>query len=213
MLAFMPAKPDPWLPTRRSLISRLKNWNDDDSWQDFFDTYSRLLYSVAAKSGFNDAEAQDVVQDTIVSVAKHIPNFQYDPQRGSFKNWLLQIARSRIIDHVRKRQRGPQKENHQPTEVGQTSFLQKLPDPSPDQIDRLWEKEWEQHLFQAALKKVKKQVSAKEFQIFDCAALQQWPVKQIASALRVSEGHIYTAKSRVGALLKDTVQQLKREMD
>src|ERR1044071_9304757 len=98
-----------WLPTRRSLISRLKNWNDDGSWNDFFDTYSKLLYSVAAKSGFTDAEAQDVVQETSISVAKHIPDFKYDPARGSFKNWLLNFARCRIIDYVRKRQRRPQR--------------------------------------------------------------------------------------------------------
>ena len=37
------------LPTRYSLLSRLQNWEDHESWRVFFDTYWRLIYSVALK--------------------------------------------------------------------------------------------------------------------------------------------------------------------
>src|SRR5262245_48540471 len=39
-IAGMAAKADNWLPTRRSLLQRLKRWDDQESWRDFFDTYS-----------------------------------------------------------------------------------------------------------------------------------------------------------------------------
>src|ERR1043165_10231370 len=90
--AKMSEQRDEFLPTRRSLLIRLKNWDDQESWRNFFDTYSRLIYSFARKAGFGDAEAQDVVQETVVTVAKHIPQFEYDPALGSFKSWLLQIT-------------------------------------------------------------------------------------------------------------------------
>src|SRR5262245_61835089 len=35
----MAAKPDDLIPTRESLLSRIKDWDDRESWQDFFDTY------------------------------------------------------------------------------------------------------------------------------------------------------------------------------
>ena len=70
-----------FIPTRRSLLSRLKNWDDQESWRDFFDTYGKLIYGLAVKSGFTDAEAQDILQETLLSVAKRMPNFQYDPDR------------------------------------------------------------------------------------------------------------------------------------
>src|SRR4030095_10362306 len=89
------------LATRNSLIERLPNWEDRAKWQEFFDTYWRLIYGVARKSGLSDAEAQDVVQETVVSVAKNIG--RYDKKAGSFKSWLLQLTRWRIIDQVRKR--------------------------------------------------------------------------------------------------------------
>ena len=67
-----------FIPTRRSLLSRLKDWDDQESWRDFFDTYGKLIYGLARKSGLSDAEAQDAVQETLMAVAKEMPGFKYD---------------------------------------------------------------------------------------------------------------------------------------
>src|SRR6059036_2366590 len=131
----MPAKADNWLPTRRSLLQRLKNWDDQESWRDFFDTYSRIIYTVAVKAGFNDPEAQDIVQETIIGVAKEMPSFNYDPAIGSFKAWLLRIARRRIIDHQRKRQSQPQHQSQPTTATSGTATINKLPDLRPSELD------------------------------------------------------------------------------
>src|SRR5712671_4553337 len=90
------------LPTQRSLLSRLRDLGDSDSWRTFFDTYWRLIYNLARKSGLSDADAQDVVQETVIAVARKMPEFRYDPAKGSFKQWLLLITRRRIHDHLRK---------------------------------------------------------------------------------------------------------------
>ncbi|HYS96299.1 MAG TPA: sigma-70 family RNA polymerase sigma factor, partial [Chthoniobacterales bacterium] len=87
--------------TRRSLVDRLANWDDQKRWQEFFDTYWKLIYSTARKSGLTDAEAQEVVQETVITVAKKIDKLKYDPAIGSFKGWLLQITRWRIVDQFR----------------------------------------------------------------------------------------------------------------
>src|SRR5437867_7448085 len=96
---------DELLPTRRSLLTRLKQWDDQESWRDFFNTYWKLVYGVALKAGLSDAEAQEVVQETVISVAKQMQDFKYDPAVGSFKSWLLQLTRRRIVDQFRKRPR------------------------------------------------------------------------------------------------------------
>src|SRR5262245_48392204 len=100
----MNTEPDEYIPTRASLLVRLKSWDDQESWKRFFDTYWKLIYSVARKAGLGDAEAQDVVQDTIITVAKKLPEFKYDPAIGSFKGYLSQLTRRRIIDNLRKKQ-------------------------------------------------------------------------------------------------------------
>src|SRR6266446_48689 len=94
---------DPFLLTRQSLLSRLKDWDDHESWRDFFDTYWRLIYGLAVKSVPTNTEAEDVVQETLLAVAKEMPDFKYDPARGSFKGWLLEITRRRIANQVRRR--------------------------------------------------------------------------------------------------------------
>jgi len=61
---------DEWIPTRQSLLTRLKNWDDQEGWREFFETYWRLIYRVTRKADLSDAEAQDVVQKTMVAIAK-----------------------------------------------------------------------------------------------------------------------------------------------
>src|SRR5258705_13383196 len=87
-----PAETDEFIPTRQSLLERLKRWDDQESWRDFFDTYWRLIYGAAVKSGLNDAEAQDVVQDTVIIVAKKMEAFKYDPEGDSLKGWLFYLS-------------------------------------------------------------------------------------------------------------------------
>src|SRR3982750_2295527 len=91
------------LATRRSLVDRLANWEDRQRWQQFFDTYSKLIYSAARKAGLTEIEAQEALQETVITVAKNVGKLRYDPAIGSFKGWLLNITRWRIADQFRKR--------------------------------------------------------------------------------------------------------------
>ena len=100
-MPLVPKKTDPMLATRQSLIARLNDWGDQRKWQEFFETYWQLIYSVAMRAGLRDDESQEVVQETCISVAKNVGG--YDSKAGSFKSWLLQMARWRITDQFRKR--------------------------------------------------------------------------------------------------------------
>lgn len=99
----MPDLPDDLIQTRWSLIQRLKNLDDQESWREFFESYWRLIYSLASKSGLTHAEAEEVVQETVLSVCRKIGEFRADPAAGSFKSWLLTLTRWRIGDQFRKR--------------------------------------------------------------------------------------------------------------
>src|ERR1051325_1790344 len=92
-----------FLPTRDSLLSRLKDVAEDESWREFFETYWKLIYRTARRRGLSETEAQDIVQETMVTLVQHISEFQRDRRRGSFKTWLMRLTNSRIVDHVRKK--------------------------------------------------------------------------------------------------------------
>ncbi len=141
-----------------------------------------------------------------------MPGFHYDAAVGSFKTWLLVITRRRIVDHFRKRARTPQRQAEPPTEPGSTGALEKIPDPAGNHVNAIWEEEWKQNLVAAALRNVKRKAEAKQFQMFDCYALKGWPVDEVAKNLNATVGQIYTAKSRVAALIKKEIERLETAM-
>src|SRR4051812_24531093 len=95
------------LATRWTLIRKLTQADcDEESWNEFYQLYQKLIYGLATKAGLKTAEAEDVVQETMRSVCEKIQNFKPDPAHGSFKSWLLQMARWRVIDQIRKRPPG-----------------------------------------------------------------------------------------------------------
>src|SRR6266699_237297 len=164
---------DELIPTRQSLLSRLKNSEDQASWQVFFDTYWRLIYSVAMKSGLTDAEAQDAVQET----------FQYNPKKCAFKSWLMLITRQRIIWQLRKRS-PPAAHSHIPGDgTSRTSTVDEIPGGASLDLNAVWEEEWQKSVTAAALEKVKRRVKARQFQMFDLYSLQNWPAGEVARTL------------------------------
>jgi RNA polymerase sigma factor (sigma-70 family) len=197
------------LATRRSLVERLADLGDRKRWQEFFDTYSKLIYSAARKSGLTDAEAQEVVQETVITVARKIDKLKYDPAIGSFKGWLLQITRWRIVDQFRKREPGEAKQQRAVGDAS-TATIERIPDSSVVDLEALWEKEWQENLFKAAIARVKKKVDPKQFQIFDCYMRKEWPPEKVAKQLHVNIGQVYLARHRVSALLKKEIKALEK---
>jgi RNA polymerase sigma-70 factor (ECF subfamily) len=155
--------------------------NDRKRWQEFFDRYWKLIYSAARKSGLSEAEAQEVVQETIITVAKRVDQLRYDPERGSFKGWLLHITRWRIADQFRKR-RPHEKQAVHANDDRATRTIDRVADSNGVDLDALWEEEWQQNLLAAAVKRVKAKVSGKQFQIFDCYVRKEWPPQRVAVA-------------------------------
>ena len=196
--------------TRASLIHRLKDWQDASSWQDFFEVYWKLIYGVARKAGLTDAEAQEVVQETLISVAKHMPAFKYDPAIGSFRAWLLNMTRWRIISQFRKRQ--PVVE-HRPQDEGgiRTDTVEALPDPASLDLDAVWEAEWERNLYQAALNNLRRRIDPKRFRIFDHLVTKEWPAEKVAEYFGVSVDQVYQVKHRVTGAIRDEVSRLEKE--
>ncbi|MGB7770039.1 MAG: sigma-70 family RNA polymerase sigma factor [Verrucomicrobiia bacterium] len=203
---------DELIPTRATLIQRLKDWQDQSSWQDFFDTYWKLIYGTAIKSGLTAAEAQDVVQETMISVAKHMPAFKYDPAIGSFKTWLLNMTRWRITDQLRKR--GPFVASHSASndpETG-TRTVEKVIDPMGRDLDALWEAEWEKNLLDAAMAKVKRRLDPQKYQIFDLYVNKGWPPEKVAATFGISVDQVYLAKHRTTELIREEVKKLEETM-
>lgn len=198
---------DSFLPTRRSLLTRLRDWDDQQAWREFFDLYWRLIYSVARRAGLGEAEAQDVVQETMMVVAKEMPGFRYDPSRGSFKAWLHTVIRGRLSRHWRKAVRVRRLETR--TESDE-EFDDAAEEPAaPPEFEAVWQTEWEQNLIKAALRGVQAKVSPRQYLLFSLATLKEVPTNVITERYEASRTQIYLAKLRVGRLFKRELERLR----
>ena len=192
--------------TRRSLLGRLKDWHDQDSWQEFSKIYERLILDSALKAGLTNVEAQEVVQETLLSVAKKIAGFNYDANAGSFRSWLLQITRRRIVDQFRKRR--PQTQ----TASDAATNLEQIPDPGGQGFEALWNEEWHVALLDMARAFVRRRVGARQYRMFELYVLQQQPMRVVTKTLNVNAAQVYMAKYRISQLLKREMKQLQQEM-
>ena len=201
--------------TRQTLLSRLRDWEDRESWQEFFDTYWKLIYGSSRKAGLTDAEAQEVVQEVVVAAAKQLPKFRYDPTIGSFKGWLLRITQRRVADCYKKRPPWAFQKAKNPNGLDErrTATLERLPDPCGERIEEFWEHEWQRNLIDAAMLRVKGLVKTKQFQIFDLYVNKEWAVSDICEWLQVSATQVYLAKHRVSKLVRKEIERLQKKLE
>ncbi len=208
----MSAHRDDSIATRASLLGRLKNWDDKESWDEFAQTYSRLIVGVAVQSGLTEQEAKDVEQETLLCVARTIHDFESDPARGSFKSWLLNLTRWRIADQFRKRAGAPAvRPHHEDTRTGTgTATIDRVPDPAV--LDAAWENEWRKNLLETALNRVGRRVKPKHLQIFDLYAIRHWPAAKVARQLGVNVVQVYLVHHRLMKLVKREVAYLETKL-
>jgi RNA polymerase sigma factor (sigma-70 family) len=203
------------IPTRKTLIERLDNWSDWSSWDEFYRTYSGFVFHVARKSGLSDDEANDVVQETFIGVAKNLQKKKFDTSLGSFKSFLLNQARWRILDQFRRRKKQQSRETEFPDDEDErrTAPIDRCPDPNGITLEKLWDQEWHEKVMDIALRRVRAQVSPRQFQIFSCYVLKGWSPERVKKELGVNAAQVYLAKHRVGRILKKEASRLSGESE
>ncbi len=201
--------------TRKTLIEKLDNWADWSSWDDFYRTYSGFVWHVARKSGLSDEEASDVVQETFIGVAKNLQKKKFDTSQGSFKSFLLNQARWRIIDQFRRRKKQQDREANIHDDFGNeerhTAPIDRCADPKGNALEKLWDKEWQDQIMELALRRVRSLVSPQQFQIFSCYVLKGWSPERIKEELGVNAALVYLARHRVGSILRREAAKLSEE--
>jgi RNA polymerase sigma-70 factor (ECF subfamily) len=219
MTSEMAAKAGDSIPTRASLLNRLRTGENPESWKEFYDTYGGLIQAFSIKAGLTQDEAEEVVQETAISVARNLAGFRYDSKVCSFKTWLLRLTTWRIKDRIRRRacpgqsssapHLGHPHEADSDEDTGRTSTIDRVPDPAVPEFGAEWDKAYEKALLQRALESVKDHISLKQYQIFDLYVVREWSVLEVARTLGVSAARVYLTKHRVTALVTKEVRRLE----
>jgi RNA polymerase sigma-70 factor (ECF subfamily) len=188
--------------TRPSLLVRLRDAADHEAWRQLVELYAPLVYRFLRRRGLQDADAADLTQEVLRSIASAIDSFEYDPHRGSFRGWLFTVARNKLHSFLKRQHR-----LRRHTEEIEDDRL--LEEPAPDAEADVWEQEYRQRLFDWAAEQVRGHFQEATWQAFWRTAVEGQPPRAVAEALGLSVGAVYIAKSRVLARLKEEVQRLE----
>jgi len=211
MLLMMKAENET-LRTSWTLVRRLKVLEDQESWDRFEGLYRRLVMGVAVKAGLRQEEAEDVWQETMASVSKHIQEFETNRARGSFRAWLLKMARWRICDQFRKRLPVAPPSDAPSEATATTPTVERVPDTHAVDLEALCDKEFKEQLLEQGLKVLPHEVKADHYQVFHLAVIEGKPVAEVARMVGCSRAQVYVVKHRVGRALKRIVKRLEREL-
>lgn len=187
--------------TRSSLLARLKDLKDRESWLQFFELYWRLIYNVALRCGLSHEAAQDIVQETIIKVAENVDSFRKKPGRGRFKAWLRSIARSQIAMMWRR-------QKHR-------TDSRLLPDVDPElisaeaELEQVWDEEWNKNLIHSTLAKLKQTNRAKHYQIFHTFVIQGASAARVATMFGISTSYVYVIKHRLAKQFEAEMARLR----
>jgi RNA polymerase sigma-70 factor (ECF subfamily) len=191
------------LSTRPSLLLRIRDAADGEAWQQFVALYAPLVYRLARKRGLQDADAADVTQEVFHKVSKTIQNLHYDPLRGSFRGWLLTLARNGLCDFLARRKHQLQRSGSTATQA----MLEELP--GQDEETALWERDYEQRVLEWAVEQVRPCFKEPTWQAFWQIAVEGKSGEEVAQALGMSVNAVYIAKCRVQARLRAEIQELE----
>lgn len=106
----------------RTLVQGLLQ-KDGPSERFFFHTYRPKLHRIATFIlGYNDPEAEDVVQEAFLAALQDLPKFQF---HCDFYHWLRRILVYRCYDRIRRRKRQVVNLNEQLEELTVPAALEK----------------------------------------------------------------------------------------
>ncbi|HUR58526.1 MAG TPA: sigma-70 family RNA polymerase sigma factor [Opitutaceae bacterium] len=210
-MSVSPEFPTSSLATRPSLLRRVRAWDDTASWNEFHRLYRKLIYGLARRSGLAHADAEDVTQEVFKRVAETIHQFESNPERGTFRGWLMNLTRWRIADRFDARPKGEclVRGDRERTATGGTGTLDRVP--APATVEAEWELEWQRHLLDAACERLARRAKPRHFQVFELYVRRRTPVLQVARELGLDPASVYLIGSRLTRQLKAEVTALREQ--
>lgn len=197
--------------TRVTLLTRIRDGRDAEAWREFVQLYGPVVYRFARNRGLQDADAADLMQDVMRSVARNAHRMEYDPKRGTFRGWLYTVTRNKIYNFLTS-------QRNRPRGSGDADAHERL-DATPAREDENagpdaeWEKEYQRRLSARAMERVQEEFQPATWKAFWETAVEGKPAAEVGAKLKMTPGAVYVAKSRVLARLRDEVRKLMDDED
>jgi RNA polymerase sigma-70 factor (ECF subfamily) len=177
--------------TRQSLLLRAQT-GEENAWKDLTGLYRPLILGWLNRQGVPPCDLDDLSQDILLTVVKHLPTFQHSGNRGAFRSWLRTIVCSRTADYWR----ALDSRGRQAGGSSAAAALQQVEDPDSD-LNRQWDEEHDHYVLDCLLDLVEEEFEPATLQAFRRLALDGAAGTAVADELGMSIAAVYGAKSRV----------------
>jgi RNA polymerase sigma factor (sigma-70 family) len=188
------------LHTRPSLLVRIRDGSDAHSWRTFVKIYAPVVYRYACRQGLQDADAADLSQEVMGKVARAIRTFEYRPERGRFRDWLLTITRQRLAQFHECRARSPEQllSSVELEQLGQGT----------ERPDDVWTDDFNAQVLKVAMDRARPHFEPLTWRAFERVWLEDRSAAETADELAQQIEFVYYAKSRVLKRLKEEVHEI-----
>ena len=189
--------------TRASLLVRLRNSRDEEAWSEFTAVYEPVIYRMTQRRGMQDADAREIVQEVLMSVATAIDRFDLDAV-GTFRGWLSQITRNATVDRLRKLAA-----RHETIDA--SGVVRKLDEAAGndqsigDAILDEFEQDRRKQLFRWAASQVRQRTGEVNWMAFWNTSVDGRSIAEVALELKISEGAVYVARCRILKRIREMV--------
>ncbi|MBX3357338.1 MAG: sigma-70 family RNA polymerase sigma factor [Phycisphaeraceae bacterium] len=183
------------------------------AWQRFYEMYSSPVYRVAMLRGLSAADAEDVVQQVMMVVLRHIGEFEYQTTRGRFRNWILRIAERKILDVYRKRRACGEVPLGGPSGLDESGDAGNRAQRRGENDRRDWDEQWRMQDLLFCLEEVAEDIAPRRMEAFRLYVLRGVPAAVVAKELGMTIGHVYVTRSQVLRMIRTRMAELAKKRD
>ena len=187
--------------TSPSLLIRIRDSADSDSWDTFEETYAPVIRAFCRRRGFQASDIEDITQDVMVKIANSIKRFEYDPNTGKFRSWLATITANQLRLFIRRRQ------IHDEHLIKSVETFSRAP-----ANDSEWTSVFFERVFEAACSRIRSDFEEKTWQCFEETWVKNVPPAVVAQSLDVAIHTVYVNKSRVLKRLEQEFEDLTDDL-
>jgi RNA polymerase sigma factor (sigma-70 family) len=188
--------------THPSLLSRLRDPEDEKAWREFDARYRELIRRFGKRRGLQVADAEDVAQIVLLALSRSMRNFRLDPARGRFRDYLGRVVKNAIQRQISRPSRQAR--------VLDVSVVDALADPGTDPLEPAWLDEWRKHHLRLAMRAVREAFKPDSLAVFE-RLLTGASVAEAAAAFGTTPEAVQKIKQRVGQRLREEIERQVRD--
>ena len=190
--------------TRSSVLRAVANTENEVAWQRFFDLYAGFVFSIARSKGLNDTDADDIVQMVFADLARNLPSFKYDREKGRFRSYLAALVKWRVIDRLKAVRRDADLK---------ADFMEEAKSAATTEDEDFEEREWQSAAMEETLRRIKPEVRPEHYAAFVASAVEGQDTDVVTKLYGISRDSLYQIRKRLTVKLREKLAEVRAEMD